>query len=233
MDTGYVLHRRRYRETSLIVDFLTAAHGRVSAVARGALRGKSSLAAVLQPQLALALELRGRSELQNLIHAEAQAIPVMLQGERLYSLFYINELVMRLTAPHDPNPDLFAAYASTVQALAGGGALEPLLRRFELRLLETIGLGLLLSHDAASGDAIDAGLEYRYLADRGPVLSGVDSHGLSLRGASLLALAEDTEFDAMTLRDAKRLMRYVLDHHLDGRPLASRKLFETGGGRNS
>lgn len=233
MDTGYVLHRRRYRETSLIVDFLTAGQGRVSAVARGALRRKSSLAATLQPYSALTLELRGRSELQNVISAEIAASPTMLEGERLYSLFYVNELVMRLTAPHDPNRDLFDVYAATLRELAGTGALETLLRRFETRLLEASGLGLLLTVEAGSGQPIERGAEYQYLVDRGPLRRGIDSHGVHLHGATLLALADDGPMGADELREAKRLMRYVLDHHLDGRPLASRKLFETRGGRNS
>ena len=171
MDTGYVLHRRRYRETSLIVDFLTAEQGRVSAVARGALRRNSRLAATLQPLAVLSVELRGRSELQNVITAEVAVAPALLEGERLYSLFYVNELVMRLTAPHDPNPMLFEVYAATLAALVGDGELEVLLRRFELRLLEAIGLGLQLNVDATTGQAIEAEAEYQYLVDRGPVAS--------------------------------------------------------------
>ena len=102
-DAGYVLHSRRYRETSLIVEFLTETRGRVAAVARGALRRNSALAASLQPLVPLRLQLGGRGELMNLVRAEPLAHPPMLAGERLYCLFYVNELVMRLTASHDPN----------------------------------------------------------------------------------------------------------------------------------
>ena len=118
-DCGYVLHSRRYRETSLIVDFLTRERGRVGAVARGALRRNSTLSASLQPLIPLRLSFGGRTELLNLIRAEVLAPVPILAGERLYCLFYINELVVRLTATHDPNPELYHVYEGTLAGLAG------------------------------------------------------------------------------------------------------------------
>ncbi len=55
---------------------------------------------------------------------------------------------------------------------------------------------------------------------------GPEATGIRVRGATLLALGLDETLSAEALREAKRLMRHVLNHHLDGRPLTSRKLFE-------
>jgi recombinational DNA repair protein (RecF pathway) len=45
-----------------------------------------------------------------------------------------------------------------------------------------------------------------------------------VRGATLVALAQGRFDDAATAAEAKRLMREVLDHHLDARTIQSRKV---------
>ena len=225
-DSGYVLHSRRYRETSLIVEFLTESRGRVAAVARGALRRNSVLAASLQPLIALRLNLGGRGELMNLIRAEPLGPTPMLAGERLYCLFYVNELVMRLTVSHDPNHELFEIYRDTLAALADASSMELLLRRFEKQLLDALGFGLQLDSEAGSDRPLAAESTYHYDVERGPLRVGPDVTGIRVHGATLLALAAGDELPPRALREAKQLMRHVLNHHLDGRPLTSRKLFE-------
>jgi DNA repair protein RecO (recombination protein O) len=224
MDTGYVLHRRRYRESSLIVEFLTPGCGRLAAVARGAMRRKSDLAAVLQPLVPLVIETRGRGELRTLVRAEATAPARLLGGHALYAVFYINELVMRLTVADDPHPELFEAYEAALAEL-GTGELEAPLRRFETALLDVIGLGLHLESEAGGSRPLTATADYLYVVDGGPEPYTTGRHGCRVRGSTLLALAAGGPFEGETAREAKRLMRYVINHHLDGRPLASRELF--------
>ena len=229
-DSGYVLHRRRYRETSLIVDFLTCEHGRVGAVARGALRSNSRLASALQPLIPLDLAFSGRSDLLTLLRAEARASPSPLQGERLYCLFYLNELIMRMTAVHDPNPRLYGVYENALAGLLASHPIEPVLRQFEVHLLEALGLGLQLVAEAGNGAPLQADGDYLYVIDRGPLRRTSAIAGIAVKGATLLALAGRGALSADVLQQAKSLMRQVLNHHLDGRPLASRKLFEAHAG---
>ncbi|MCP5198375.1 MAG: DNA repair protein RecO [Gammaproteobacteria bacterium] len=230
MDNAYVLHRRRYRESSLIVEFLTPAHGRLAAVARGAMRRKSDLAAVLQPLVPLVIETRGRGELQTLVRAESSAPARPLSGRALYAVFYLNELVMHLTVAGDPLPELFHAYERALSEL-GDGALEAPLRRFETVLLDVIGLGLHLDSEAGGARPLAASGDYVYVVDNGPEPYSPGRHGCRVAGATLLALATGGPFDPVAAREAKTLMRYVLNHHLDGRPLASRELFGGASGQ--
>ncbi len=227
MESAFVLHRRRYRETSLIVEFLTYERGRIAAVARGALRAKSNLSGVLQPLLPLRLEVRGRGELFTLTHAEAAGPALQVSGVRLYSIFYLNELLIRLTVVHDPVPELYDLYAASLHRLAAGADLEPVLRAFESGLLNIIGLGMNLECDAETGETIDPDGIYDYVANHGPTRVAGAGTASSVRGATLLALAGQVAWGIAEGREAKRLMRYVLDHHLDGRPLAARELFST------
>ncbi|MEQ8230250.1 MAG: DNA repair protein RecO [Gammaproteobacteria bacterium] len=225
MENAYVLHRRRYRETSLIVELLSRERGRIAAVARGALRRKSQLAAVLQPLVPLAIETRGRGELLTLTHAEPLAAATPALGERLYAVFYVNELILRLTAAHDPLGALFETYRATLAALAADTPLEPLLRQFELALLEAVGLGLELSSEAHGRAPLDPAREYLYVVEEGALADPRGRHGCRITGATLLALGGGEILVGEPAREAKRLMRYVINHHLDGRPLASRELF--------
>ena len=226
---AWVLHRRRYRESSLIVEFLTAGDGRIAAVARGALRPRSSLGNVLQPLVPLGISWRGRGELHTLIRAEARGRTIGASGERLYAVFYLNELLLRLTVPGDPVPGLFELYAGTLHELELAARPEPALRRFECGLLERIGLGLNLVADVLSGEPIRPQQRYHYAADHGASAAG---HGAAPQGIEVMActplpLANGDFDDEAVIRDSKRLMRYVIDHHLEGRPLRTRELFAT------
>lgn len=216
---AFVLHSRPYKETSALVDFLTA-EGRLRAVLRGA-RGKSG--SLARPFLALELELRGLGELKTVARLEAGGIPHLLSGDALFSGLYLNELLVRLLPAEDPHPALFEHYAATLAALAAGRPLEPLLRAFEWRLLDELGYGFALDQDR-HGQPIEPQGLYRWLADCGfePVVQL--QPGL-FHGADLLAMNEADWQTPGVLAAAKRLMRQALAPHLGGRPLVSRELF--------
>ena len=65
-EPAFVLHTYPYRETSLIVEALTATHGRIALVARGAKRPRSELRGVLQAFQPLPLSWAGSGELKTL-----------------------------------------------------------------------------------------------------------------------------------------------------------------------
>lgn len=205
-------------------------HGRMGLVARGA-RGRSARwAGVLEAFRPLLLAWSGRGELGTLTGAEPDGAPVRLAGRSLLSGFYVNELLLRLLHRHDPHPELFDAYRETVRDLAGAGPDEPVLRIFEKRLLEAVGYGLVLTADADEGAPLRQDVDYFYQPDRGPCRSRPGEQAVvAVSGRTLQALADERLVDSDTLREAKRLMRFVLSRHLGERPLASRALFERQG----
>ena len=104
---AFVLHQHDWSESSLILDLFTRGQGRVVAAARGAKRPYSQLRAVLLPfqRLNVALgRLPDASEVQNLRQAEWAGGPPMPAGAALFAGFYLNELLIRLLARHDPHP---------------------------------------------------------------------------------------------------------------------------------
>lgn len=226
LEPAYLLHRRPYRETSALLEIFTRDHGRIALVARGARRPRSALRAALLPFVPLLVSWSGRGEVGTLRGAEAKSTPVSMSGEPLLSALYLNELMMRLTHRHDAHPELFDAYALALRALAGNVDAEFTLRVFEKRMLEAIGYGMLLEHEAESGLPVVREQRYAYRADRGPDRAAVRSNDcVEVSGATLLDLAGERPLDESGRREAKRLMRFVLRVHLGERPLASRAMF--------
>jgi len=229
---GYVLHQRPYRDTSLIVELYTRDYGRLGAFARAA-RGPRSRFACLQPFRPLLLSWSGRGEAPSLTAAEgAGPPPAPLAAERLLSAFYLNELLLKLTVAHDPQGELYAHYAATLERMRAGEALEDVLRRFESRLLELIGYGSELTVEAG-GRAVTAEGYYHFRPGAGvwPAAGGVSErraaddaarHG-AVQGRVLLALAAEQPLpDAEGQRQARAVLRAALDHCLDGRELKTR-----------
>jgi DNA repair protein RecO (recombination protein O) len=220
--TAYVLHSRRYRESSLIAELLTREQGRLVAMAKGVLRVRQPDTRI-QPFQPLQVDLRGRGEVLTLTRAEPLSVPLQLHGRNLYCGLYLNELLLKLTARQDPHPEVFDDYSGAIRELAGDSPLEPVLRRFEVRLMSHLGLGLALENDVA-GAAIEAGRQYSYECNSG-AKPAVDGQSPTVSGATLLALRTGSFEDEVTLLQARRLMRRIIDYHLDGRTLHSRELF--------
>ncbi|GAB6067483.1 DNA repair protein RecO [Methylothermus subterraneus] len=218
---GLILHRRPWRETSLWLEAFTLDLGKVALLAKGMRRAKGGKDGMLRPFQPLLLDWRGNGDLKTLTAVEAHQPAFSLTGTALYCGFYLNELLCRLLQRQDPHPKLYFEYLRTLSELARLGDLEGSLRRFEVRFLAEIGYGLILDHEVEYGTAIDPQARYRYDPERGPVL---DPHGW-LHGQTLLALQQERLDSPLKRREAKRLLRQLLDYRLEGKVLASRRLF--------
>ncbi len=226
IEASFLVHSRPYRETSLILDLLTQDHGRIGLVARGSRRPKSRLRSVLQPFQPLRVSWSGHGSLYTLRSAEPAASMTRLRGTSLMAGFYMNELILVFLGKGDPHRDLFAHYAAAVADLASGQPSEPVLRRFELALLAEVGYGLNVEQDVANGTPIRPNRSYEYVVDSGPFAVPDDRDGaLVFKGTELLAIRNGEFTSSEQLKSAKRLLRAVLNHHMDGRPLKTRRVF--------
>ncbi len=221
---AFVLHRRAYSNTSLLLECLTAANGRFPVIARGVRARSPGGAGLLQPFVPLLIGWSGRGEVKTLTSFEINGATIDLEGRALYCGFYVNEVLMRLLERHDPHEALFGLYRETLAGLAADNEIERILRRFERLLLTELGYGLLLERDAESGAHIDPDRRYHYELERGPLPVRAASAD-TVKGSTLLALAQDRRLDGEERKEARRLMRRVLAHYLGDRPLKSRELF--------
>lgn len=236
-ELGYVLHTYPYKETSQLVEAFARVHGRLSLVARGAKRASANRPA-LMPFQPFSFAWKGRGELKTLVELEAPRIEAQLAGDALLAGFYVNELILKLTAKEDPHEALFDFYEEALTRLREitlartrpaaqntdhGADLAKTLRWFEVRLLRELGYGLALTHEADSGTPLDATRYYSYVAHRGALRSR-EGDPLAVRGKTLLDMAADDYSDARSVIEAKGVLRRVIAHHLQHRALHTRQI---------
>ena len=227
---AWVLHSRPYSNTSLLVDFFTLNLGRVTCVAKGVRQKGSRLAGIVQPFIPLVISVSGRGAVKTLGKCESVDQFQALQAERLYSAYYLNELVLKALQVSEPHEPLFAIYADSIRELASGtGNTEVVLRKFELHLLSELGYGLQLDYDVISGQPIEASKQYRYEHGMGAMeVTGSDHFQYSLpvvSGECLLAIKDFRLSEKQHLAEAKKLMRYLINHLLGGYHFKSREFF--------
>ena len=222
---AFILHGYPYRETSLLLEVFARGLGRVSMVARAARSPRSPLRGVLLAFQPLALSWFGKGEVRTLARAEWLGGQPLLRGEALLCGFYLNELLLRLLPREDPHDALFARYHEALSRLAQQGGSTQALRSFERALLKELGYAMTLDRAGAGGGAIDAGKTYAYDPESGPIeAKGAEAEPL-VSGRTLLDMARDDYADPQTQQQAKALMRALINHRLEYRPLKSRQIF--------
>ncbi len=155
-DEGIVLSIRQHGESSVIVDLLTAGHGRHSGLVRG---GRSKrLRPLLQP--GNRVEARWRARLPEhlgmyiLEPLSLRAALVMDDPQKLLALQSVCALCS-LLAEREPHAGLFEATELMLEALTGREQWLPLLVHWELGLLAELGYGLDLACCAVTGSVED------------------------------------------------------------------------------
>ncbi len=220
----WVLHRRAWRESSLLVEVLTPSWGRLGLVARGARGARSPWRGLLEPFIPLQASWTRRGEMGTLSALEPIGDSVRLGGRALWCGLYVNELLMRLTGRDDPAPELFTLYGRLMLALTDPAGLAVALRRFELALLDLMGVMPDLAHEADGNRVVIAEGLYHVDPERGP--RAVSRPGPDVFGGDLLlALAHDRIEDAEVAARSRALTRLLLDRQLGGKPLHARSLF--------
>lgn len=231
-DVGVTLHRRPYRETSMIVDFFLQNHGRKSAVVRGLRNAKSDRKSLLQPFQPVTINLTGKSDLKTLTSVEAEGATYGLKAESMYCGLYLNELITR-TLPKDiPTPGLYHAYLTSLESLSQSsvneqpaseqnGIREVTLRLFEFALLDELGV---LPDLSSTDDAQSIHPErlYRFERENGVVQS--ESSKNAFVGQYLIDMV-NSNWNAGSRKVAKLICRQALHPFLGDKPLHSRALF--------
>ena len=217
---GYVLHRRAYRETSLLVDFFTRDHGRVSGVANGVRRRSKQ---PIEPFTQTIFSWKERSGLALITNHEILQRN-NLNGRHLYAGMYVNEIICRTIGVNDPMSSLFDAYETVIDSLHLLKPIEPSLRAFELSLLQELGYGLIFDIDAKSGSRVKDDCFYMFIPNLGFELVDKNSDG-SIPGSHLLAIASRDFTDGMVRRTAKQILRQAFSPLIGVKPLVSKSFF--------
>jgi DNA repair protein RecO (recombination protein O) len=151
-DEGTIIGARQHGENSLILEVMTAGHGRHLGLVRG---GRSSKAqSALQPGNAVSVTWRARLDEHlgeyKVELLQSHAARLIAAPVALYGLATIAAL-LRLLPERDPHPGLHEALSVLVAHLDDTGVAPALIVRFEVAMLGELGFGLDLSRCAVTG----------------------------------------------------------------------------------
>ena len=218
---AFLIHRRTYQDSSLLLDFFTRHYGKIRLVGRGARNNKTSL----QMFQHLDISFKGRSDLKNLTGWEFSDQPRRLLGNDLVLAMYTNELLSRLLPEAEEQQKIFDGYWNYLRMIneQSNTEKEYSLRLFENLLLEELGYGLEFNKDS-SGSPIDCDLEYEFQEHKGFVIKADGK----IPGEALLVVDDSGGNDRLSvdhLAILKKINRKRLRSILGEKPLKSRELF--------
>jgi DNA repair protein RecO (recombination protein O) len=141
-DTGVVLRTYRLGEADRIVVILTAAHGKVRAVAKGVRKTKSRFGSRLEPMSHVSLLMYEGRELDIVSQAESIDYFRALRDDldAMTSAMSVLEAVDQIAQDRHPSPRLYQMLLGALRTLAAGPS-ALLVPAFYLKLLAAEGLG--------------------------------------------------------------------------------------------
>tara|TARA_B100000959_G_scaffold72216_1_gene76615 strand:- start:2449 stop:3135 length:687 start_codon:yes stop_codon:yes gene_type:complete len=217
---AFLIHRRMYQGSSLLLDFFTKDYGKLRLIARGARSSKTSL----QMFQCLSISFKGKGDLKSLSQWEISDEPRRLMGNDLVMAIYVNELIQRLLPEGEEHSEIFKSYWSYIKNIStlDTVAKEYSLRVFENQLLQDLGYGLDFDDDI-NGNIINNNLQYDYIEDQGFT---VNDEGV-ISGSMLLHLSNSNESitNPNELSILKKMNRKRLKSLLGDKPLKSKELF--------
>ena len=205
---GYVLHRRPYRENSLILEVFSEEQGRLSLVARKRSGSKAASPIAYESFRRLRLQWRGRGDLKTLTRLEQAGRYALGRSQMAFGM-YVNELLVRLVPRFEHSMSLFTAYEGLLAQLAAGEPQWQAVTRFEVELLMEMGYGL-DADEGAHPHLLESGL----------------GHGVSARltAAASRALETGDYSDPQGLQDLRGFLDALFQHYAGGRRLHARAL---------
>ena len=219
-ETCYVIRRRAYSETSLLLEMLTSESRYVHAMHRGA---KRNGAIPIDLFTEYTMSWRPRDGLVTVRSCELKHVSTLV-GNALYAGLYINELVRRGMHENQVVDDVRPAYQSAIRLLEHEDTdLDLVLRSFEKRLLKALGFELEFHREQATGNVISSNLNYLF----DPLVGFTRSAGAdqpTYPGHVLLNISVNRFEQPETRQAAKLILRDALYHHLGERALKARSL---------
>ena len=226
-----VLHLVPYRESSVIVRFLTESAGKISGIYRGVRGNKRKSKAVVQPLYSGVVEYLGKPDLFTISNFEANRYPA-LTGQGLYSGLYVAELLVKVLGEGQGEEQLLEETVRVINDLETNTGLASKLRRFEFRLMEILGYGVDFTCEAVVHEAIDPEATYVYVDQVGFVRERTDAalYGAKIGeipGSMLEQFACGDFSDKAGGAIAKRISTIALSSLMGNKTLSSRKIFRS------
>ncbi|MFZ9035317.1 MAG: DNA repair protein RecO [Francisellaceae bacterium] len=225
--SGFVLHTRKYRESSLLLTLWLEDYGKLNTIARGVLAkgGKKSYKKrnLFQPFSELRFRLNYRVGRLNVISG-CEQVHVYPAYDYICELgrLYVNEVLYWLMPEDIADAALFDHYRLFLKRLDCTN-LAACLRDFELKLLTSLGFGINVDEDIM-GKAISED-QYYAIYPGELFFPVVESKGI--KGEFILQMSKDPHsWSDEMLKAVKKITRIHIDALLEGRVLLTRQLIK-------
>ncbi len=216
----YLLHIKPYRNTSVLLTAIDTSGRLIHCSYRGGVKKNLQL---FTPYWMSYQQNEGLSFVKTI---ELISTPHRYQGSALFCALYVNELITRLLRQYQACPDIFSDYQDVLNQLERADTIDVALRRFERKLLRSIGFELSFAEDSTF-NKIDISALYIFSPEKGFIRQNGLIKGLNqYLGEDILLLSRDNYALASTRQTAKQIMRQMFHFLLNGKVLQSRKLFE-------
>ena len=229
-----VLKVVEFSESSCIVTLLTRDFGKIGALAKGARRRKSPFEGALDLlSISRIVFLHKKSDALDLLteaKLERRFRSALVDLNRLYSGFYVAELLNEMTDENDPNRELFELARKTLVAIDQGNETSFQLLHFELAALKLLGHQPMLDQCVGCGRPKQfTDLNVQFGMKHGGIFCAVCRKGksnvvnLSARAWKFLRDLENHEKPHSIELDEnhgeiRKFMNLFISHHLGHRP---------------
>ena len=226
---GLSIQRFRFSETSQIVHFLTKDWGRIVCLVKGAYRPKNNFKGNIDlMELSRITFIRQKGSAIYLLRARKLMgnYPTLHQKiDAFAQSCLVTELLRHGVQEHQKIPGLFELVLVLLDSLESGKLPHQQVSFFfQGMFLRLLGYALNLDYEAQRQEPVEEQRFYEYRVEQGPVSVSRSEGPMIFGGSQLLGIAASRFDDPAVLRDAGRLLREVIRHHLDGRELKSRKV---------
>lgn len=228
---GFILRQRDYRDSDKLLSIFTEKRGKITAVAKGIKKPKSSLRACAQPFCHAYFHLNQGREMDLLTQGRLLDFYANSRSDLERSLYciYLMELLDKSLLENTPLPALYNALLLVLQAINEQGLNPLFIRYFEVQLLTSLGYKPVLSHCLSC--QCKAAASFRFsLAEGGLVCPQCCEEGAAFVGVSgetmgMLRLLSEGSFQALprvkaspaALRELEYLLEKYLEYHLERR----------------
>lgn len=164
----------------------------------------------------------GRGNLKTLTNIDKDfSTNTNLNSTQIYSLMYINELIVRLLPQEIPQEDLFKLYDEFIYNFANEKEVGFNLRQFELDLLELLGYGINFNNDIENNEPIDPLATYEFVEERG----FRKKTNADFQGKDIINMSQ-RDFSSIPPQLSKNLTKMAINFCLDGKQINSREIFK-------
>ncbi len=228
---GVILRQRDFKDSDKLLSIFTEKEGKITAIAKGVKKTKSSLRACVQPFCHSYLHFNQGKNMDLITQAKLLDFygNTRQDLERALNCYYLMELLDKSLLEHVPLPDLYQTLVAVLEALNEQGLNPLFIRYFECQLLVTLGYKPVLKQCVNCGQKL-AGQFHFSLAEGGMICPACLSTGefnsivrLSGETTGLLGLLTDGGMQALNrvkvspagLKQLELFLEKYLEYHLE------------------